>query len=113
MADLEQINRQLVMIRKKKDIQDKKIEQIRITLEKELKIREGFQEQIDKLTGNVEEDGGMTTTSMGDIAVAGGQGNYAPKMGMKSRNGFTKYSMFNKKKKNESTVIDYLDGLFE
>lgn len=108
MADISQMEKQVLILRRQKDELNKKIEAHQTEMTKLQSQRDKFQEQIDELMGTVDEDGdaAITTTSVGNASVYGGSANFAPKMGMVRRA---------KKKNNkyESRVCDYLDSLFE
>jgi SMC interacting uncharacterized protein involved in chromosome segregation len=100
--NLEQIQNQLNMLNKQKDDIQKKVDMHNLELEKLQKQKEDIQKKLDALTGNVEEeaDAGITTSTAGNISVAGGQGNYAPRFGMYRR------------KKLES-ILNFIDKIFE
>lgn len=112
-ANIEQLQKQVENLRKEKDRKQKEIDDHTGIIEKLREDKDTLQRKIDDITGSMEEqDGAITTSTAGDISIAGGRGNFSPKMGMQSRNGYTKKSMMvskKKKKKYENVVHNYID----
>ena len=105
MADMEQMQIQVSNLKTKRDKFQEDIDKHQAAITKLTEDKKKIQADIDKITGVQEEsDGGITTTTAGNISKFGGSGNYAPKIGMV-------LTRKKKKKKNESKAIDYLDTL--
>jgi precorrin-3B methylase len=84
-------------------IRDKKVEIARLQKQKE-SFETRKERELMRIEGVVDEEaqGTVTTTSVGDAAVVGGQANYAPHMGTMSRHGgFQKAPKSHKKKEKK------------
>jgi len=108
MADMKQMKMKVDKLRADIENIDEQIDKHHAAINKLRVDKENLEKQVDDITGVDESsDGGITTTTAGNISKLGGSGNYAPKIGM------TMKRKTKKKKKNENAAIDYLDKFLD